>query len=163
MLSKSAGEDYLNELKRVWPSSVNLGDSKRIGIVRIDEQVDLLFSDHFKAGRLQSKLLPFLGDQKLLEHFPKIVVDSGAVRFVCNGADVMRPGIVAFEGAFKKEDIVVVQEEKYRRYIAVGLALRDSIEANNSDKGPVVKNIHYVGDKLWEVHKQVAARLEGKV
>ena len=154
-LSKRAGEDLIKELKQVWPPSIDLGDPKRISIAQIGEQVDLLFSEHFKAVRLQNVLIPFLGDEKLLESFPETVVDSGAVRFLCNGADVMRPGITAFKGSFKKGDIVVVQEEKHHKYIAVGLALLDSTEASKVEKGAVVKSLHYVGDKVWEAHKQM--------
>ncbi|MEM3614743.1 MAG: PUA domain-containing protein, partial [Nitrososphaerales archaeon] len=86
--------------------------------------------------------------------FPYLFVDSGAVRFICNGADVMRPGVKAFPTAFNKGDIVVVKEEKFQKAIAVGEANISSQEAQLLTKGSVVSNLHYVGDKIWELAKE---------
>lgn len=154
-LSKRAGEALLKELKAAWPSSIELGDPKGITIAKVDDQTELFFSDHFKAIRAREALLPFLTEEKLLDAFPKVIVDQGAVPFICNGADVMRPGIRKFEGEFKKGDVVVVKDERHRKSIAVGLALLDSSEASRMKKGAVIENLHYVGDKLWKLHKEM--------
>ena len=153
LLSKRTKEDLIKRLKQSWPSSIELDDLEAIDVAEIDEQSDLLSSDHFKAVRLGNIYLPFLSYEKILEHFPKVIVDAGAIRFICNGANIMRPGITAFEGTFRKGDVVIVQEERHHKYVAVGLALLDSAEASKMQKGAVVENLHYVGDKLWEAHK----------
>jgi PUA domain protein len=38
----------------------------------------------------------------------------GAVKFVCNGAKIMRPGITKFD-TFKKDDIVIVKDQAMGR------------------------------------------------
>ena len=53
----------------------------------------------FKEG---NTVFPTLLATELLTGLPKVVVDMGAVTFVCNGADVMAPGIVRYEENFCK-------------------------------------------------------------
>ena len=59
----------------------------------------------FKAG---NRVLPTLHFSEFMTKAPKIVVDMGAVPYVCKGATVMAPGIVRIEGEFAKGDLVVV-------------------------------------------------------
>ena len=47
---------------------------------------------------------------------PKIVVDMGAIPYVCKGATVMAPGIVRFEGEFGKGDLVLVVDMKHGKH-----------------------------------------------
>jgi PUA domain protein len=55
---------------------------------------------------------------------------------------------------FKNDDIVVVKDDTHGKYLAVGLALTSSQEAQAMGKGPVVDNKHYISDKFWEAYKQ---------
>ncbi len=48
----------------------------------------------FKAG----EVLPMLTFNEFVAQAPKIIVDMGAVPYVCKGADVMAPGIRRIEG-----------------------------------------------------------------
>ena len=80
----------------------------------------------------------------------------GAVKFVGNGAKIMRPGITKFD-SFKKDDIVIVKDQTYGKSLAVGIALDDSEIATSKSKGYVIDNLHYISDKFWEVHKEIAA------
>ncbi|ABU81206.1 RNA-binding protein, containing PUA domain [Ignicoccus hospitalis KIN4/I] len=84
---------------------------------------------------------------------PSVVVDKGAVPYVTRGADVMRPGIISFEGDFKKGDVVLVRSENLKFPIAVGLALYDKEEAEKMERGKVIKNLHYLGDDLFKLCK----------
>jgi predicted RNA-binding protein (TIGR00451 family) len=70
------------------------------------------------------------------------------VKFVSNGADIMRPGIVDI-GEFKLGDFVSIVDENNKKPIAVGEALFDSVSMKGMDSGKVVKMVHYVGDKIW--------------
>jgi PUA domain protein len=106
--------------------------------------------------------VPFLGDEELLKAFPKVVVDMGAIKFLTNGANVMRPGIRSFLGSFQKGDVVVVVDEKHGKALAVGTALVDSSEGETMAKGPVVKNVHYIGDKFWNAVKELNAEAGAK-
>ena len=80
-----------------------------------------------------------------------ITVDMGAVKFVINGADIMRPGIKKIEEGIGKEDFVVVVDENNKKPLSVGIALFDSNEMKETTTGKVIKNVHYVGDEIWRI------------
>ena len=46
--------------------------------------------------------LPFLSETETLEKFPSVTVDMGAVKFMCKGANLMRPGIKSHLRNLKK-------------------------------------------------------------
>lgn len=90
----------------------------------------------------------------LLEHpFPerRVVVDAGAVPFVVNGADIMRPGIVSLSDDIRSGKPVQVVEERHGKPLAVGTSLFDSGELRQKTTGKVVKTIHHIGDDLWNL------------
>ncbi len=43
---------------------------------------------------------------------------------------------------------------QHKKVIALGIALFSSEEIKALEKGKVIKVIHYVGDKLWQITKQ---------
>ncbi len=79
----------------------------------------------------------------------QVVVDKGAIRFVVNGADVMRPGIVQTDD-FSKGALVVIVDEGFYKPLAVGKALFSSEEMNKKSTGKVVSLLHFIGDMYWE-------------
>lgn len=89
--------------------------------------------------------------------YPWVRVDDGAVPRIINGADIMRPGIKEFYGNFKKFDIVLVKDFK-NRIIAIGLALNDKEVVEKWEKGKVLKNIHYIGDKIWKICEELVKK-----
>ncbi|MER3407710.1 MAG: RNA-binding protein, partial [Nitrososphaera sp.] len=119
-----------------------------------DRERRLLVSDELAAVQVRDAIVPFLGRQEGLERFPSAKVDMGAVKFVCNGAKVLRPGIVEF-GSFAKGDIVTVRDQAHGKVLAVGLALEDSEAAKAMAKGYVIDNLHYISDRLWEAYKEI--------
>jgi PUA domain protein len=104
----------------------------------------------YKAG---DKVLPTLHFSEFTAKAPKIVVDMGAVPYVCKGADVMAPGIVRIEGEFSKGDLVLIVDMKFGKALALGESLYDAEVAKQTKKGPVVKTLHYVSDKIWDYTK----------
>jgi PUA domain protein len=78
----------------------------------------------------------------------------GAVKFVCNGANVMRPGITYLD-EFKQSDLVIVKDETHRKSLAIGISLFDAESTRNFERGPVITNLHYVGDVFWELKKEI--------
>ncbi|ENN96481.1 RNA-binding protein [Methanocaldococcus villosus KIN24-T80] len=60
----------------------------------------------------------------------------------------MVPGIKEVDN-FNKGDVVFVLDEVHKKPICVGIALMSHEEIKNSEKGKAIKNIHYVGDKIW--------------
>lgn len=79
----------------------------------------------------------------------KITVDMGAIKFVTNGADIMRPGIVNIEDGIEKDDIITIIDINNKKQLSVGKALLNSQEMKNETKGRVIQNLHYVGDNIW--------------
>jgi PUA domain protein len=77
----------------------------------------------------------------------------GAVPYVCKGATIMAPGIVRIEGNFAKGDLVVVADMKFGKTLALGESLLDAETAKQTKKGPVVKTLHFVSDKIWDYTK----------
>jgi PUA domain protein len=98
-------------------------------------------------------LFPTLLFEELFSIIPKIVVDMGAVPYVCKGADVMAPGVVALKGEFEESDLLLVVDELHGKPLAVGLALFSSEDILAITGGKILKNLHYVGDKLWNYLK----------
>lgn len=79
-----------------------------------------------------------------------VTVDAGAVSFVSDGADVMRPGIVEADPGIEEGDLLIVVEETHGKALAVGEALVDGAEMLG-DQGKVVESRHHVGDDLFEL------------
>ena len=49
--------------------------------------------------------------------------------------------------------IISVVDENHGKPLAVGIALFAGEEIRNMASGKVIKNLHYVGDKIWTVNK----------
>jgi len=79
-----------------------------------------------------------------------VMVDAGAIEFVSNGADVMRPGIVEADEGIEAGDLVVINEESHSKSLAIGRA-QVAGEEMVGDEGRVVTSIHHVGDDLYEL------------
>ena len=78
-----------------------------------------------------------------------VTVDAGAISFVSDGADVMRPGIVEADEDIAEGDLVVISEETHGKALAIGRALTDG-ENMVGEQGKVVESLHHVGDDLFE-------------
>ncbi len=102
---------------------------------------------------VDDKLLPSLANEELLKTLPSIVVDMGAIPHICNGADIMRPGIRNLQGDFEKGSVVLVKDEKFSKPIAIVVAETTSTLIHRMAKGIAAKNVHHVGDQFWEAAK----------
>ena len=100
------------------------------------------------------KVFPTLFFNDLVASVPKVVVDMGAVPYVCKGANVMAPGIRRIDGEFGKGDFVFVADEKHGKVLALGKAMFDVDEARRAKQGAVIENVHFVGDRLWNLLKE---------
>jgi PUA domain protein len=106
--------------------------------------------------KVENRVLPTLQFAEFITKAPKIVVDMGAIPYVCKGATVMAPGIVRIEGDFKAGDVAVVVDMKHGKSLAIGEAMLDSEIAKAANKGPIVKTLHYVSDKIWDYIKTLS-------
>lgn len=143
----------MNAIASSWPQCT-LPKTKSIKVYEIERDKLLLFANELVAVQVRGKIVPFLGKPQELQRFPSVTIDMGAIKFVCNGAKVLRPGIINFD-SFKNGDIVVVKEQAHARNLAVGTALVSSEEAKVLSKGYIIDNLHYISDKLWEAYKNI--------
>lgn len=112
-----------------------------------------LFNGNPLLARVDGLIFPTLSFEKLFPLMPNLVVDMGAVPYVCKGADVMAPGVVSINGEFKKNAVLLITDERHGKPLAVGLALFNSEDMKAVNRGKTVKTLHYVGDKLWNYLK----------
>ncbi len=139
-------------MKSQW--KIELSKQKNVKTHDVNEKGVIITGDGITAVKIGEDILPFLGDMPLLEKFPYVTVDMGAVKFVCKGANVMRPGITKFSD-FESGEIVCVIEESQNKFLAVGKAEMSSKEAEDTNKGEVIKNMHYISDDFWESKKEI--------
>jgi PUA-domain protein len=115
----------------------------------------LIINERPLLFRIGEETLPTLLFDELLVRLPRLTVDMGAVPHVCNGADVMSPGVVRVEGSFKKGSLVAIVDERHGRYLALGESLVNSDDLRTKGRGRVVRNAHYVGDHVWNAAKSL--------
>ncbi|RQD82282.1 MAG: RNA-binding protein [Methanocalculus sp. MSAO_Arc2] len=136
----------------------------------LGDEAALFEASHIERAETDTELSIFLIDKKPLLFsgkdwaFPtlrgahlrpfsarRITVDSGAVSFMVNGADVMRPGVVSVTHDILKNEPALVVDEKHGKPLAVVIAFFDADEILSQERGKVAKNIHYVGDPIWNL------------
>ena len=139
-------------MKSQW--KIELPKQKNIKTHDVTENGVIITGNEITAVKIGENILPFLDDIPILEKFPYVTVDMGAVKFVCKGANVMRPGIIKFSD-FESGEIVCVIEESQNKFLAVGRAEMSSKEAEDANKGEVIKNMHYISDDFWESKKEI--------
>jgi len=127
-----------------------LGAKTHIEVNETEAAEIFFFNGKPLLARLDGELFPTLVFEEVFPFLPRIVVDMGAVPYVCKGADVMAPGVVNIQGEFKENDLLLVVDERHGKPLALGIALFNSQAMKNVKHGKIVKNIHYVGDKLWK-------------
>jgi len=144
-----------NEIKQKFgEKSIEIIFNKKpkIEIAKIENMFTVyIFDNEFILFRINQELVPSLKaiiDGKF--DLPKIIVDSGAVKYILNGADIMRPGVVHIDDNIEKDSYVKIIEEKYQRPISIGLSLYDSDIMKQMKTGKIIKNIHYINDKIWK-------------
>ena len=81
----------------------------------------------------------------------RVAVDAGAIPYVINGADIMRPGIVSVTDDVKANAPVQVVDERHGKPLAVGIALFDAPAMRAATGGKMVKKFQYVGDEIWNL------------
>lgn len=134
--------------------------------VEFDDGIDVVLVDgepliaYFETERDRSESIsedeesePFLTVRGANEYPPAhhvVTVDSGAVSFVSDGADVMRPGITEADESIEAGDLVVIVEERHNKALAIGRSAVTGTEMLG-DSGKVIDSIHFVGDELFDL------------
>jgi len=133
-----------------------LGTKTKIEVAEIQTAKIFFVNNKPLLAILNDTLLPTLLFEEALHLLPKIVVNMGAVPHICNGADVMAPGVVRIEDEYKTNNYVIVVDERHGKPLALVIALTDSQTASKMQHGKIAKNIHYVGDNLWNQLKKAS-------
>jgi len=137
----------VNKLIEAYGISLNKKDSVQL---QEDEHKLILVNKKPQFFYYKGKIVPTLQllQQKLV--LKKIIVDSGAIKFVINGADIMRPGITEIEDGIENGDFIVIIDQNNGKALSVGIALLDTAEIRAATSGKVIKNIHFIGDEIWK-------------
>ena len=80
-----------------------------------------------------------------------VEVDHGAIPFLMKGADCMVAGIHNADSNIEEGDLVWVRDQTHKRPLAIGWATKNGNLLVEELKGKGLKNIHWVGDELWEM------------
>lgn len=145
----------LSKRMRTPLRQIQIAAKPLIELVEANGEAVFLVNKEPVFAKSKNELFPTLSSSALMSNLPRVIVNMGAVPYVCNGADVMAPGIVSFEEDFEQNDIVAILDERHKKPIAVTVALYSMEEAKELGRGKVLVNLHYVGDKLWEMIKQL--------
>jgi PUA domain protein len=129
-------------------SLINVGKNDRIEL--LDNNIYLINKEplFFLMG---DKIIPTLKLEMKNRVLKKVTVDMGAVKFVVNGADIMRPGILSIDKSIEENDIVVIEDVNNKKALAIGMALFNGAVMQEMSSGKVIKNLHYVGDDIWKI------------
>ena len=139
LISKSETSQVLSQIRSQW--KIQPPKLKNVKFHHIDDKGIIITGVGLTAVKIGEDIIPFLDDM-------------GAVKFICKGANVMRPGITKFSD-FDVDDIVCVIEESHHKFLAVGKAKMSSKQINEIDKGETIKNLHYISDEFWEIRKEI--------
>ena len=152
LISKSETNTLLKIVTEQW--GIEFPKIKNLKVHQISNDAQIITGNGIKILKIENDYLPFLSEVEMLKKFPNVMVDMGAIKFMCKGANVMRPGIKKFT-EFEKDKLVCIVEESQHKFLAVGKSMVSSLELENMDKGEVVKNLHYISDKFWETGKTI--------
>ena len=143
-LKRKTAKKLFEELSSVFGEI----DAERVESAVLEDVTVYLLDDVVEFVKDGDAIYPFLGGSHV-DGLPRVVVDMGAIPYVCNGADVMAPGITDMD-SFEVGDLVVVRDVTHGKALAIGKALKSSSDIEASRKGKVIGNLHYVGDSLWK-------------
>ncbi|MEN6395183.1 MAG: RNA-binding protein [Methanoregula sp.] len=152
-IRKSQAEDLLDRLALQIGPSAALFHSDMIEIIETNADVALYLVN--KKPLLMDTgdwVFPTLKGAVQIP-FPErmITVDAGAIPYVVNGADIMRPGIVSVSDDIVAQSPVQIADDRHKKPLAIGVALMNGPEIRSSASGKMCKNFHHVGDELWNL------------
>jgi len=150
-----------SEVRKLFKNTEELGDESftykkgRYEICETDKDVSLvLFNGEpyfLKKGDMLIPSLKLFLKNDVRDIKGRVIVDMGAIRFVTNGADIMRPGIVDIDEEISADSFVVIGDERHGKPLAIGISMYSGSEILERDSGKVIINIHYVGDNIWNL------------
>jgi len=155
LLKKREQRDEIEKIEKDLGSSIGLDDKTQIESGILDDGSNVLLLDgeiifFEQSGRKFPTLRALL---RGIIHVPQVTVDMGAVRYVVNGADIMRPGITQIDDDVSENGIVAIVDERHGKPLAVGISKLSATELREASSGKVIISVHHVNDPLWEFGK----------
>lgn len=152
-IRKSQGTDLLARLAEQIGPSADLFRAEMVEVLETNAEISL-FMVNKKPHLMDNGTWVFPTLKGAVQcPFPerRVAVDAGAIPFVVNGADIMRPGIVSVTDDVKAGLPVQIVDERHGKPLAIGIALFDAPEMRASTAGKMVKKFHHVGDEIWNM------------
>jgi len=152
-IRKSQAQDLLSRLAEQIGPSEALFHADMIEVIETNADVDLFLVN--KKPLIMATGHWVFPTLKGAVQFPfperRVAVDAGAIPYVVNGADIMRPGIVSVTDDVKADAPVQVVDERHGKPLAIGIALLDAPGIRASTTGKMVRKFHHVGDEIWNL------------
>ena len=126
----------LNVKKRYSIRKSRLSDLRKRLEEEIGESARTYLSGNVEIVETDSEFFIYLSDRK-----PAVMGMD----------DWVFPTLRAITGEIREGRPFVIAEEKHGKPLAIAVALMDSDDIMASDTGKVAKNIHFVGDDLWNL------------
>lgn len=150
-LSRREAEELLKKIKEKYglelkPEKIEIGKEKKEVYYFLDGVLA------FYTQELIPTLCLFYKLKVPVSNFPRVKVDEGAVKAILRGADLFAPGIKEFLCNCKEGDIVIVTTLDDKP-VAITKALISREEAEKTGKGKFSQNLHYLGDRIWQMCK----------
>ncbi|MEM4511230.1 MAG: DUF1947 domain-containing protein [Nanopusillaceae archaeon] len=152
VLSNKEKKELIEKLENIFKANLNI---KKENIFFLEEYEAYILNNIPIAIKYNDKIVPTIFLIANLEvNLPYVIVDNGAKTKILNGADVFRPGIIEFDKNIKKDDFVLILSEK-KELLGIGISLLDSEDINKIQKGKVIQTIHYYGDRITKLYKNL--------
>ena len=94
LISKSETASVLKTISKKW--GIEFPKIKNLRVHQISNDAQIITGEKIKILKIDEEYIPFLSETETLKKFPNVTVDMGAVKFMCKGANLMRPGIREF-------------------------------------------------------------------
>ena len=161
ILKERDAKPLIEELKKT-PGFQEFSHKSRVELETVKNSEIIIVDGKPIAFKREGRIIPLLTNTNVLEIMPRIIVDMGAVPHVAGGADIMAPGIRQVKGDFDENQLVVIADEKYGKFLAIVSSMLGSSALASTKKGKVAVNLHYVGDPVWEALKSHSIPQQGR-
>ena len=145
---------FLNEeIKKRFNFPGHIMESSRVEIIdslfiNIDNQPMWFYFGRYRLAPTIQNLMNY--------NFLKVImVDAGATQYLEFGHNIQRAIIKEVDENIKKDEIITVKTHQWDKPICVGLALFDAPEILAQKEGDVIKNLHHVGDLIWQYRHSI--------
>ena len=146
LLRKKEIKEFNEKIKQLYGKEDFIDKKAKVELVDKD---NIYINNELAFFYREDILIPSLKTLLKENILKKITVDMGAIKFVTNGADIMRPGITEIEDDIQEGDHIAIIDETHKKPLAIGKALQDTNTMRTANTGKSVKNIHFIGDELW--------------